>query len=434
MKFGPRFEGKFTPSKRNPCLPCAVLNPKKPVTGRDVNKVARQFSLYAAGRLCPYCTGVDLANRPHGAKPMPPREPDGGWVCPHCMGSWTSEEFRNPRSNPLTHRERDNLDDSIRFMEGTRKEDAFAQGYVAGLKKCRYRFAKNPGGNDDAEYQRGWEEAQSSLKKDREAAFVAWRKYENEQRAAPTWRQMGWSDAIAEAWVARSLIWNPAASCPQQQLFGIALAVKRGELARSRVTPAARRLADTMTEAKLREFAATSGLNPDRRRVKPSDLPVKEVVTTCQTRTKRAPEENPTRLLVLNPGSIADRIVEIAEKKLGRKVTAAEKAKLDIAIREFKEFQGRDPRPDEVMPVNAPKGTPLFVSMIGKVEEIRYSIDVPSDRKGKWRHRAGDHGREGQRTKPAYLAAIPGEKRLNYTIVEPEGAKTYFKPSHGIMG
>ncbi len=46
----------------------------------------------------------------------------------------------------------------------------------------------------------------------------------------------------------------PAVSERQRRLFGIALRIKRGELPRS-YSPEAARLADSMSERKLREFA-----------------------------------------------------------------------------------------------------------------------------------------------------------------------------------
>lgn len=49
----------------------------------------------------------------------------------------------------------------------------------------------------------------------------------------------------------------PARSEAQQQLFGAALSVKRGETPRSKVSAKVLELVDTMTEKQLEDFAST---------------------------------------------------------------------------------------------------------------------------------------------------------------------------------
>lgn len=68
----------------------------------------------------------------------------------------------------------------------------------------------------------------------------------------------------------------PAKSQKQQKLFGIALAIKRGELPKS-YSKIALKLAKTLSEKKLREFAKTK-----RKR-----LPVKVKKTKKVKRRKR---------------------------------------------------------------------------------------------------------------------------------------------------
>lgn len=143
------------------------------------------------------------------------------------------------------------------------------------------------------------------------------------------------------------------------------------------------------------------------------------------------PRKNPARLLVLNPSPA---LVSTAEKKLGRRLNRAELAQLEKAVREFKEFHGYEPK--SIVPVQAPAGSPRFVNMIGKAKEVRYEVPAgtPSQRKGLWKHSAGDHGRTKKKTPPAFLASIPGDRRAAPIFVQPSGAAMYFKPSHGIMG
>lgn len=50
----------------------------------------------------------------------------------------------------------------------------------------------------------------------------------------------------------------PAKTEAQQHLFGLALAIKRGK--RVKAGGAAKKIARTLTESKIKEFAATKGL------------------------------------------------------------------------------------------------------------------------------------------------------------------------------
>lgn len=138
------------------------------------------------------------------------------------------------------------------------------------------------------------------------------------------------------------------------------------------------------------------------------------------------------KLMVLNPAS--DPLCAAIERKINRRLTAKEKTLLAQAAREFKTFHGRAASPKDIMPVEAPPGTPIVVSMIGRLDRTDYTVPIDgSERKGRWTHEAGDHGRKYKTPKP-YLAAIPGRKTHNTVIVQPKGAKTYFKPTHGLMG
>lgn len=51
----------------------------------------------------------------------------------------------------------------------------------------------------------------------------------------------------------------PATSVKQQHLFGMAYAIKKGAKIKTR-NPAARRIANTLSASKIKEFAATRGL------------------------------------------------------------------------------------------------------------------------------------------------------------------------------
>lgn len=225
--------------------------------------------------------------------------------------------------------------------------------------------------------------------------------------------------------------------------------------------------------------------NPDRRRAKPSDLPIAKVVTTCSTKTERKPDQNPSdpegwqiviqpregpaqiltdiyrlrreakaaadswrakgfrariirgivkrenpRLMVLNPHS-AGTLIAQAEKSLRRRLTPKEHALASRAIREFKTFHGR--LPESLLPVDAPPGTPLFLNYVGHEMRRDYEVKIGSERRGKWTHAAGDHGGKS-RSAQAIIASIPGRKKHNTVTVEPRGARSYFKPTHGLMG
>lgn len=256
---------------------------------------------------------------------------------------------------------------------------------------------------------------------------------------------------------------NPAVSIAQQQLFGAALALKRGEVAAKDVTPPARHLAATLSEKKLREFAGTKheGLparvesNPrgkgpwvvwhkkgcakvrngrdDEKRLLAAGYKRVWSAKTHQEADDVADEQfggrlNP-KLLVLNPYEY--NFVTKVEGILKRKLTEAEKAQLMKARKEYRTFHGRDP--DSLVPVEVPKGTPTFVNLVGDVDRIDYTVKADSDRRGKWTHKAGDHGRTSKETKPALLVSVPGEKAPP-VFAQRKGSEMYFKPTHGIMG
>lgn len=52
-------------------------------------------------------------------------------------------------------------------------------------------------------------------------------------------------------------ILEKAVSEQQQKIFGLALAVKRGEVSRSKVNEKVLEIADSMSEAEIRKFAST---------------------------------------------------------------------------------------------------------------------------------------------------------------------------------
>jgi hypothetical protein len=134
------------------------------------------------------------------------------------------------------------------------------------------------------------------------------------------------------------------------------------------------------------------------------------------------------KLLVLNPGNP---IEVAAEKKLGRKLTKAEHQQLVRAVKEYRTFHGRDP--DSIVPVEVPNGTSRFVNLVGDVDRIDYTVKADSARKGKWTHKAGDHGKTAKRTPPALLVSVPG-KKAPPVFAQRSGSEMYFKPTHGIMG
>jgi hypothetical protein len=261
------------------------------------------------------------------------------------------------------------------------------------------------------------------------------------------------------------MVGNPAVSVAQQQLFGAALALKRGEVSPKDVTPAARHLAARLSEKKLREFAATTheGLppraNPKKKRSCAHidmpyshahiDMPYAHSAAAGGTTIETAPhgEVNPRggprvvwrrvisptrfknpKLLVLNP---SDEFAAKVESMLGRKLSAKERSQLATARKEYREFHGRDP--DSLVPVEVPNGTPRFVNLVGDLDRIDYTVRANSLRKGRWTHKAGDHGRTAKRTKPALLVSIPGKKSPP-VFAQRKGSEMFFKPSHGIMG
>ena len=134
------------------------------------------------------------------------------------------------------------------------------------------------------------------------------------------------------------------------------------------------------------------------------------------------------KLLVLNPSSSVERA---AEKKLGRRLSAAESRNLAQAVKEYREFHGRDP--ETIIPVEVPDGTPKFVNLVGDVDRVDYTVKANSDRRGRWTHKAGDHGRTAKKTIPAFLVSVPG-KKAPPVFAQRKDSKMYFKPSHGIMG
>lgn len=146
-------------------------------------------------------------------------------------------------------------------------------------------------------------------------------------------------------------------------------------------------------------------------------------------RGSRTRADNP-KLMVVNPSTGLQGAIEA---KLKRRLTGKEKTLLATACREFKTFHGREPRVDDIVPVDVPPGTPVVVMGIGRVERQNYVVPMESERRGKWTHKAGDHGRKFE-TKAPWFAAIPGRKSHNVVIAQPPGAKTYFKPTHGLMG
>ena len=141
------------------------------------------------------------------------------------------------------------------------------------------------------------------------------------------------------------------------------------------------------------------------------------------------PRSNP-KLLVLNP---SDALAAEIERRLRRRLTPREKTLLAQARKDFNTFQGREATARDLVPVDVPPGTPPIVSYIGRLDRMDYTVDIDSDRKGRWTHKAGDHG-GAKRSTPPVLVAVPGRKDHNYVIAQPRGARTYFKPTHGLMG
>jgi hypothetical protein len=139
-------------------------------------------------------------------------------------------------------------------------------------------------------------------------------------------------------------------------------------------------------------------------------------------------ERNP-KLLVLNPAS--DAFVAKVERILKRTLSAEERGQLGTARKEYRAFHGRDP--DSLVPVEVPKGTPRFVNYVGDTDRLDYTVRADSERKGKWTHKAGDHGRSSKETKPALLVSVPG-KKAPPIFAQRSDSDMYFKPTHGVMG
>jgi len=138
--------------------------------------------------------------------------------------------------------------------------------------------------------------------------------------------------------------------------------------------------------------------------------------------------KNPN-LLVLNPHG-SDFVAKV-EVSIKRKLSSEERVQLEQARKEYRTFHGRDP--DSFVPVEVPKGTPRFVNLVGDVDRIDYTVRANSERKGKWTHKAGDHGQTSKGTKPALLVSVPG-KKAPPVFAQRKGSEMYFKPTHGIMG
>jgi hypothetical protein len=202
---------------------------------------------------------------------------------------------------------------------------------------------------------------------------------------------------------------NPAVSVAQQKLFGSALAYKRGET--KRVSAAAKHIAKTMSERKIKEFAST----------KRKGLPKKS-----RKNPKRG--SNP-KIVVVNPCSS---LIREAEKGFKRKLTPQEKKALTKAVKEYEKFHGVPPSGGKM--VRVPNGTPKILVGAGEVTETNYKVAFgKSDRKGFWTHKAGDHGRSKRKTKPPYLAWVPGVKGPPL-FAQASGSNLKFKPTHGIVG
>lgn len=140
---------------------------------------------------------------------------------------------------------------------------------------------------------------------------------------------------------------------------------------------------------------------------------------------------------VPNPSRSADhdRLRRKIEKRFKRKLTAAEQRDLDHAIKAAREFH--DTGSLEVDFGRAAPGSPSIVGGAGNLTHLDYEVPWPkSKRRGKWTHKAGDHGRSKKKTRPALLGYGPPDKQgVRWpVIVAPPGASPTFKPSHGFMG
>jgi len=295
--------------------------------------------------------------------------------------------------------------------------------------------------------------------------------------------------AIAKKMVTRK---NPSVSQSQKSLFAAALKYKLGKTTKG--TQVVKSLARQMTEKKLREFAETGGTPcPSRKNPRSKKRWAQEVdaemeakgtvgsltriakargydsalefarivmknwragkksVYNRKTRKQsrvtqkvmykalfavnmnkgRRVKKNP-KIVVVNPKNKS--ILAEAERKLKRKLTAAEKRSLAKAIKEYKEFHGVAPSGGTM--VRVPKGTPKILVGIGQATQTNYKVGSEfgsSWRNGLWTHAAGDHGRKGKKTKPPYLAWAPGKKSVPL-FAQAKGSNLYFKPTHGIVG
>jgi len=103
----------------------------------------------------------------------------------------------------------------------------------------------------------------------------------------------------------------------------------------------------------------------------------------------------------------------------------------------FHDETGRPAEIEKLVPVEAPPGTPLFVAGAGPLLNVDYEVQQKGSwRRGKWTHKAGDHGRTSKKTAPAWVGWVPGGKGKTRRMVflEPPGSKMHFKPTHGIVG
>lgn len=146
---------------------------------------------------------------------------------------------------------------------------------------------------------------------------------------------------------------------------------------------------------------------------------------------------NPQLIVVDNPSRSPehDRLRRKIEKRFKRKLTAAEERELDHAIKAAREFHGTGSL--EVDFGQAAPGSPSIVGGAGNLTHLDYEVPWPkSKRRGKWTHKAGDHGRTKKKTRPALLGYGPPDKNgVRWPVfVAPAGARPTFKPSHGFMG
>lgn len=167
---------------------------------------------------------------------------------------------------------------------------------------------------------------------------------------------------------------NPARSEAQRRLFGAALGVKRGSTPRGRVSKKIRRIAETMEEGKLREFARSAG----RRRRNPAGLK-------------------------------------------GAKVDTSD-PEFQAALKKFREFHGADPI--EIVKVSdAPGGLPKYLVALGSAPEVTYlpRKELPKGSGPAFLHEWDDE---------PFLALSPDEKFLGY-LGRGKGYKVRREGIHG---